>query len=1187
MKNRTFDYYAAIIYSRADERWAKWVQRRLEQYRFPISLRREHTELPTRIFPIFRDKDGCSGDAFGEGLEQSEYLIVICSPDSARADWIDREISYFQELGRNRNIIPLIVEGEPHAQEPARECYSPALLNKGDAELLGVSVRELGRKRAVLRIIASLMRLRFDQLVMRDKRRVRRRRMIAAGLLAALVVASAGVIWYETPHSACYWSYVYRDEVPVGLVEISREVQKTAHDYYRIVTCRNRVIRLERIDSSGKAAGSLFASEMDDFPVTEFTYDEKGRLKSATKRDSFGNVCMVKDYTQNLGTVDLHYTEDSNGGSNKDNDSIKRFLSDSGFDQGEPSCFESSAVKKEITRHWLEYDEKGYLTREIYLKDRNNTPACDENGIYGKAYLRDEKDGKILRVTNLDRDGEPLRARRGTEATYTDYEYDAFGRVVKSFVYDADGEPTWDEDGVFGREYLYSDSGFLAQMLCRDAEGRLCADRDGIAQYFFVCDEKGRLAERYGQNESGDAVYAKSSGVYRTVYGTDEAEEGIFSETYYGADGGLMINNHGYARQSLRYDIRGRIVERWVYGLDQKLTYDTAGGNCAGYTVEYPDEDTVSYICYNAEGEAAPGMNGYVGCTVRVRERSGWESVIEKSYYDASGNPVRARDNAASVVYEYDDAGHLVSEAYFDETGAPCGNRLGVSVIRYVYQDGNMISREYFDAEGEPCCVEYEGGNYAKAEIEYDLYDRAVRIRCYDGDGNRVYMDRVREKQIEYEEIENCIRYKYCDNEGMLMDNAEGYAVREFKYDQRGAVISESCRNCENIVRKEQEFTYDERGNLICSVVRTFDESGEQTESTTEYEYDERNRVSLVRETADAGKHSVVKENCYDEHNRLERVNEYAVVGVQGEQRRSPVESSVYTYDVYGHQTQVRHYDSDGKPIADSDGIAYTTSVYNVMGDSICETYYNDRDEITAGPEGYAIVETVFDAAGRPVLYHYLDREGVPMAQAEGGFPAYKSIRWNDAGRREEEILLNESGEYLRSEKYGSPRTVYSYNHYGIETIVRHYDCGNQLTDTKVCTVCVARLETDSAAHTAGFLVFDILIRYGDWNFFDYEDYADTSFVELENAIISGYKKGKKIQTGRVVDQDDSGRKFKFTDYDFEAGGTGMRFTLLWIDVEAAEQMQDRYRQTERSRRLRKVAQKLMEYNEQKAGGSE
>ncbi|MDE7114377.1 MAG: toll/interleukin-1 receptor domain-containing protein, partial [Acetatifactor sp.] len=180
MERKEFNYYAFISYSRADEKWAKWIQRRLETYRFPTALRKENRNLPGKIFPICRDKTDLPGGVLWEQLksqlDESEYLIVICSPSSAKSEWVSREISYFQELGRNRNIIPFIVDGEPHAADDTVECYNPALLNHPDEELLGVSVRELGRNKAVLRVIASLMQLRYDQLVMRDKRRTNRRR---------------------------------------------------------------------------------------------------------------------------------------------------------------------------------------------------------------------------------------------------------------------------------------------------------------------------------------------------------------------------------------------------------------------------------------------------------------------------------------------------------------------------------------------------------------------------------------------------------------------------------------------------------------------------------------------------------------------------------------------------------------------------------------------------------------------------------------------------------------------------------------------------------------------------------------------------------------------------------------------------------------------------------------------------
>lgn len=48
------EYYAFISYKREDEKWAKWLQRKLEHYRFPTSLNGRY-DLPKNICPIFRD----------------------------------------------------------------------------------------------------------------------------------------------------------------------------------------------------------------------------------------------------------------------------------------------------------------------------------------------------------------------------------------------------------------------------------------------------------------------------------------------------------------------------------------------------------------------------------------------------------------------------------------------------------------------------------------------------------------------------------------------------------------------------------------------------------------------------------------------------------------------------------------------------------------------------------------------------------------------------------------------------------------------------------------------------------------------------------------------------------------------------------------------------------------------------
>ncbi len=202
-----YSYYAFISYSRKNEAWARWVQRKLESYRFPSALRKNNQTLPKKLFPVFRDKtDLVSGELWEtlkHQLTESQFLIVICTPDSANSPWVNNEIAYFRSLGRNRFIIPLIVEGEPYAADPARECFGPELKRGNAAELLGVSVRELGKKKALLRLIATMTQLRFDALVQRD--RLRRRKRTAVAVAAALLLtagAAAGFRFASYPEKS-------------------------------------------------------------------------------------------------------------------------------------------------------------------------------------------------------------------------------------------------------------------------------------------------------------------------------------------------------------------------------------------------------------------------------------------------------------------------------------------------------------------------------------------------------------------------------------------------------------------------------------------------------------------------------------------------------------------------------------------------------------------------------------------------------------------------------------------------------------------------------------------------------------------------------------------------------------------------------------------------------------------------
>lgn len=166
-------YYAFISYSHKDSEWAKWLQHELEYYQLPATLNGREG-LPTSFRPIFRDEDELSGGELkpqiSKALADSEFLIVICSPNSAQSKYVNSEIKEFIEIGKTRNedytkrIFPLIVEGKPHQEKSSPiECF-PEILNAlkdlsgNEIELIAGNVNATNRDHAFVQILAGTLR---------------------------------------------------------------------------------------------------------------------------------------------------------------------------------------------------------------------------------------------------------------------------------------------------------------------------------------------------------------------------------------------------------------------------------------------------------------------------------------------------------------------------------------------------------------------------------------------------------------------------------------------------------------------------------------------------------------------------------------------------------------------------------------------------------------------------------------------------------------------------------------------------------------------------------------------------------------------------------------------------------------------------------------------------------------------
>lgn len=157
------EYFAFISYKSEDAEWATWLQHELEHYHLPASFN-GRTDVRQDLRPVFRDIDELSAgnlpEQIKQALDNSQNLIVICSPLSAKSPWVNQEVETFISLGRIDRIFPFIVEGNF-----PKEFFPPALLNlPKDEERLGGDVSKNGKDAAFVKVVAGMLGVGFYSL---------------------------------------------------------------------------------------------------------------------------------------------------------------------------------------------------------------------------------------------------------------------------------------------------------------------------------------------------------------------------------------------------------------------------------------------------------------------------------------------------------------------------------------------------------------------------------------------------------------------------------------------------------------------------------------------------------------------------------------------------------------------------------------------------------------------------------------------------------------------------------------------------------------------------------------------------------------------------------------------------------------------------------------------------------------
>ncbi len=207
--NTTAGYAAFISYSHAaDDRLAPAVQRGLERLAKPWHRR--------RALRVFRDNSGLGvtpglWSTIVTALDQSEYLVLLVSPEAAQSTWVGREIEHWKATKPVERILPVITDGELQ-WDANRGGFDPDRSTALASSLLGVFAEEpryldlrwartesqldLRHSRfrdAIAQLAAPIHGLAKDELESEDihlhRRTVRLARSAIATLIVLLIVA--------------------------------------------------------------------------------------------------------------------------------------------------------------------------------------------------------------------------------------------------------------------------------------------------------------------------------------------------------------------------------------------------------------------------------------------------------------------------------------------------------------------------------------------------------------------------------------------------------------------------------------------------------------------------------------------------------------------------------------------------------------------------------------------------------------------------------------------------------------------------------------------------------------------------------------------------------------------------------------------------------------------------------------
>ena len=118
-----YDAFISYRHCELDSFISENLHKKLESYKLPASVIKKIKAGRTKIERVFRDEaelplsDNLS-DPITEALNNSEFLIVICTPRLKESLWCRKEIETFVNTHDRKHVLLVLAEGEPEESFP-------------------------------------------------------------------------------------------------------------------------------------------------------------------------------------------------------------------------------------------------------------------------------------------------------------------------------------------------------------------------------------------------------------------------------------------------------------------------------------------------------------------------------------------------------------------------------------------------------------------------------------------------------------------------------------------------------------------------------------------------------------------------------------------------------------------------------------------------------------------------------------------------------------------------------------------------------------------------------------------------------------------------------------------------------------------------------------------------------------